>query len=111
MNTPQALGTHLAQAPAPRLFLALWGGMAVVDLARAGQAPAIVQVGLLTALAAVCAVGQGTTASLAAAAVVWLVMVGFVVNRAGELALTGPADVVRLAIVSAVALAASAVTR
>jgi hypothetical protein len=103
------LRTHLTHTPGPRLFLALWGGLAVVDVARAGQAPLSVQVALLVGLAAACSVGQRVGTAVAVAGVVWLVTVGFVVNTDGQLTLTGPADGLRLAVLSLAALIASAV--
>ena len=58
--------------------------MAVVDVARAGQAPATLQVALLTLLAGVSSLGQRVYTALAVAGVVWLVVLGFVVNACGE---------------------------
>jgi hypothetical protein len=105
------LRTHLPQSPGPRLFLALWGGLAVVDVARAGQAPPTLQAALLVGLAAACSLGQRVGTALAVAGIVWLVTVGFVVNTTGQLTVSGPADGLRLALLSLAALAASAVPR
>jgi len=105
------LRSHLIQAPSPRLFVALWGGMAVVDLARAGQASPTLQVALLAALAGLCSLHQRIPTALAVAGVVWLVALGFVVNTSGELILTGSGDAVRGAVITAVALAVTAVRR
>lgn len=105
------LRSHLHWTPSPRLFLALWGGMAVVDVARAGQAPATLQVALLTLLAGVSSLGQRVYTALAVAGVVWLVVLGFVVNACGELVVTGVADAIRLVVVVAAALAGTAVAR
>ena len=103
------LRSHLTHEASPRLFVALWGGLAVVDLSRAGQAPPTVQVLLLTTLAGVCSVGQRVGAALAVAGIVWLVTLGFVVNTMGALLITGPDDGLRLALVVLVALAATMV--
>ena len=107
VTTSRDLPSHLVHAAAPRLFLALWGGLAVVDVARVGQAPASLQVGLLAALAGVCSIGQRIGPALAVAGTVWLVALGFVVNTSGVLALTGPADGLRLALLVTTALAAT----
>ena len=101
------LRTHLTYDASPRLFVALWGGLAVVDVSRAGQAPPTVQVLLLTTLAGVCSVGQRVGAALAVAGIVWLVTLGFVVNTMGVLAVTGTADARRLALLVLVALGAT----
>ena len=111
MISNHPLHTHLASAPGPRLFVALWGGLAVVDVSRAGQLPASVQIAALTALAAACAVGQCGPTAAAVAAVSWLVVLGFVVNRWGELALRGPGDLMVLGVILATSLGISAATR
>jgi hypothetical protein len=102
------LRTHLTHTPGPRLFVALWGGLAVVDVSRAGQAPLTVQVALLVGLAAACSVGQRVGTAVAVAGIVWLVTVGFVVNTDGQLAPTGAADGLRLAVLFLAAVIASA---
>jgi hypothetical protein len=38
MTSPD-LRTQPIHTPGPRVFVALWGALAVVDVARAGQAP------------------------------------------------------------------------
>lgn len=103
--TPPDLRTHLSHAPATRVFLAFWGGLAVVDVARAGQAPPPLQVALLAALAGACSVGQRALSAVAVAGIVWLIVLGFVVNVTGELAVTGPGDGWRLALLVVSALA------
>jgi hypothetical protein len=103
--TPPDLRTHLSHAPATRVFLAFWGGLAVVDVARAGQAPPGVQVAVLAALAGACSVGQRAVSAVAVAGVVWLIVLGFVVHLTGELAITGPGDGWRLALLVVSALA------
>src|SRR3954447_14307914 len=88
------LRDYLADASSTRLFVTLWGGMATVDVARAGAAPAVLQAGLLAGLAAACALGQPVRSALAVAAVAWLVTQGFVVHDAGSLSPFGPLDLV-----------------
>ena len=104
MTSPD-LRVHLEHAPAGRFFLAFWGGLAVVDVARAGQAPPTVQVALLATLAGVCSVGQRVAAALAVAGIIWLVVLGFVVNTSGELVITGPSDGWRLLLLVVTVLA------
>ena len=107
----ETLHLHAHVAPPYRLFLALWGGLAVVDVARSAQAPTILQLGLLLVLAAGLCVRQGKVAALAVAGIVWLVATGFVVNTWGELHLTGAADAGRLMVLVLVALTATEVSR
>lgn len=111
MSTPVDLRTHMVTAPPVRLFVALWGGLAVVDLARASGASTGVQIALLATLAALCSLGQPRRTALALGAVTWLVATGFVMNQFGELHLTGIGDLVRLALLAAVALFAGEVRR
>ncbi len=111
MPTTSLLRAHLVHEPSPRLFLSLWGGMAVVDVARGWQAPTPVQVGLLALLAAACSIGQRLPAALAVGAISWLVTVGFVLNTAGELSITGARDVLLLGVIATAALAGTAVGR
>jgi hypothetical protein len=111
MSQPLHLRAHVASAPSYRLFGALWGGLAVVDVARSAQASSSLQLGLLVVLAAGLCLGQGKVAALAVAGIVWLVATGFVINSWGELHLTGAADAGRLLAVALVALAATEVAR
>ena len=111
MTTHQPLTEHLSHEPGPRLLVALWGGLAVVDVSRAGHLSSAVQVALLATLAALCAVGQGSGTALAVAGIVWLVLLGFVTNRFGELVPTGAADLGRLVLLVAVALTAARAVR
>jgi hypothetical protein len=107
--TSPDLRTHLSHAPAARLFLAFWGGLAVVDVARAAQAQPTLQVFLLAAFAGACSVGQRVGPALAVSGIVWLVALGFVVNTMGVLAIAGPADGLRLALIVVSALAGASV--
>ena len=93
--------------PGTRLFLALWGGMAVVVLTR----PLPDQVLALAALVVVAAHHQTMPVAVAAAAVVALVDNGFVVNSGGTLAWGSTTDVARsvaLVVVGAVTAAVHA---
>jgi hypothetical protein len=70
-------------SPAGRLFITLWGGLLVVDVAR--PAGALVAGALVVALVACCGVGQSLLASTGIAATGWLVINGFVQHQYGEL--------------------------
>lgn len=111
MNQHPDLRARIAADPPYRLFAALWGGLALVDMGRAAHAPAPVQVALLVVLAAACCVDQGVGTALAVAVTVWLVVTGFVVNTDGHLRLGGPGDLLRLVVLGLAALAARGVRR
>jgi hypothetical protein len=71
------------RSPAGRLFVALWGGLAIVDMARPGGA--LLAGTLVIALAAACGAGQSWPAATSIATTGWLVVNGFVEHRYGEL--------------------------
>ena len=72
------------------MFIALWGGLALVDVA--GRAVDGLVAGLLVvALVAACDVHQPPLAAASIAATGWLVINGFVLHRYGELGF-GPAS-------------------
>jgi hypothetical protein len=66
-----------------RLFVALWGGLVVVDVSR--PAGALVTGGLIVGLVACCGIGQSITAATAIAGTGWLVINGFVQHQYGQL--------------------------
>ena len=107
MKHPPDFAGYLVTAPPYRLFVVFWGGLAVVDVARAADAPDSTQIGLLAVLVAACCLGQGRGTTLAVAGVGWLVVTGFVVNDYGELTFTDPADAARLVLLGLVGLVAS----
>ena len=90
------------RSPGGRLFIALWGGLAVVDLTRptsrwlAGV--------LIVVLVACCGIGQSIPAACAIAGTGWLVINGFVQHQYGELGF-GRTSWWTLAVVLAVVLA------
>jgi hypothetical protein len=67
-----------------RLFVALWGGLAVVDLTRPGAGEVVSGIAVV-ALVGLCGIGQSPAAAAAIAATGWLVINGFVQHRYGEL--------------------------
>ncbi|MBB6627773.1 hypothetical protein H5V45_10615 [Nocardioides sp. KIGAM211] len=105
------LRTQVLTAPPYRLFVALWGGLAAVDVGRAAHASPTVQVALLALLVGACSVGQRPLPALTVAGVAWLVATGFVAHDDGRLALSGSADAVRLTVLAGVALLATEVRR
>jgi hypothetical protein len=66
-----------------RLFVTLWGSLALVDLAR--PAGGLMAGGLVVGLVAVCGVGLSVLAASAVSGTGWLVLNGFVLHRYGEL--------------------------
>lgn len=95
------------RSPAGRLFIALWGGLAIVDLSRPGGA--LLAGSLVFALVAACATGQSWLAAGAIAGTGWLVVNGFVEHRYGELGF-GPTSWFLLAVVLIVTLTVAART-
>lgn len=89
--------------PGARLFLALWGGLAVVVLTR----PLPDQLLALALLVCLAAHHQSVPVALGAAGIVALVDNGFVVNQDGVLAWAGPGDLLRTALLVLVGLAVS----
>jgi hypothetical protein len=67
-----------------RLFVTLWGGLAVVDLVRPAGGGFLAG-GLVVGLVALCGVGLSVVAAAAVAGTGWLVLNGFVIHRYGEL--------------------------
>jgi hypothetical protein len=66
-----------------RLFVALWGGLLVVDVSR--PAGNLLTSGLVVVLVACCGIGQSVGAATAIAGTGWLVINGFVEHEYGEL--------------------------
>jgi K+-sensing histidine kinase KdpD len=98
---PQALRTQLRTSTAGRFLATYWGSVLVVDLTRPlGQAVCLVA---LVGLVAACSVHQHVAVAIALGLVAWLFVTGFVVNPLGLLAVHGPADAVRLALLTTVA--------
>jgi hypothetical protein len=88
-----------------RLFVALWGGLALVDLLRptAGTFAS----GVIVAVLVVgCGIGQPRAAALAIAGTGWLVINGFVLHRYGVLGL-GPSSWWPLGVLLVLVLAVS----
>jgi hypothetical protein len=101
----------LSGLPSTRPFLALWGGLAVVDLGRVAGTTFTWQFAAVTLLALACSVGVARAEAVCVAGICWLVVNGFVVHDLGQLGFSGSGDVVRAVILLAAALAAGTVHR
>jgi hypothetical protein len=94
-----------------RVGLVLWGGLAVVDLARLTGVPSYGALGAVALLVAAASVGMRTPTALVAALVGWSVVNGFVVHRLGVLGFDGAPDVGRLGLLAGLALTATRARR
>src|SRR4051794_1276197 len=103
-SLPRTVGRSLAG----RLFLALWGGLALVDLSRPSGSH-VLAIALVLLLVACCGVGQPLAGAAAIAATGWLVVDGFVQHEYGELGF-GNASWAVLAVMVAATLAVSSRT-
>jgi hypothetical protein len=99
------LREHLRESSSYRILWVLWGGLAVIDVGRFLGASAPVLVSAVAVWIAGCCVHADAWTALAAAAVAWLLVDGFVVNELGTLRLVGPADAFRAAVLLAAAFA------
>ena len=79
----RALLRATAHTAAGRLFIALWGGLALVDLGRPAGRP--LSGVLVLVLVGCCGIGQTLPAAAAIAGTGWLVLNGFVLHEYGEL--------------------------
>ena len=89
----------------------LWGGLALVDAGTLAHAPAYAELGAVCLLVVVASIGIGIPAALGVALVGWLVVDGFVVHSLGVLGFDGAPDAARLALLVALAAAATRVRR
>lgn len=105
------LRSHVQHLPASRVFVALWGGLLVVDLARTTGLGVAGQVTALVVLAAAAAIGTDTGTALAVAGTAWLVVTGFVINQFGVLDWSGPGDLGRLGVLTFASLTGAGVGR
>jgi hypothetical protein len=78
-----ALLRATGQSLGGRLFVALWGGLLVVDLTR--PAGGLLTGALIVVLVACCGVGQSLLGAACVAATGWLVINGFVQHQYGQL--------------------------
>lgn len=87
-----------------RMFFALWGGLALIDVTR--PAGALVAGTAVVVLVAGCGFGQQPLSAAVVAAIGWLLINGFVQHRYGELGF-GSASWAVLALVLVVGLVVS----
>lgn len=90
-----------------RLAVALWGGLAVLDLARLLDAAPLVQVVLIAVLVAGCSRGVRRATALCVAGIGWLLVNGFVMHQFGQFAFVGLGDLGSALLLVTVALAAA----
>jgi hypothetical protein len=110
MATHQSVSAVVLHGLGGRMFLALWGGLALVLLGRAVGLGAWLSTGVVIALTGACSLGLRALASVVVAVTGWLVVDGFVEHRYGELGLDLRLVLVLAATIS-LALTVSTITR
>jgi hypothetical protein len=102
---------RLTDLQAMRPLIALWGGLAVIDVSRLAGLPPSMQVVAIGALVAACSYGGRRLLALGVAVIGWLLLNGFVVHASGQLGFAGIGDVLRAVVLLVVALVATEVRR
>jgi hypothetical protein len=102
---------QLLDLQSTRLGIALWGGLALLDLGRSVGAAPLVQVAAVTALVGICSRGVDRVVAACVAGIGWLLLNGFVVHAWGQLGFVGTGDVVRAALVLGAALGVNELAR
>jgi len=105
-DLPTSLAGHLLTVTSARVFIVLWGGLVVVDLAQALAAPTAVIGVLLVVLTGLCSLRLARPRTIGGALVAWLVLNGFVEGSLGQLGWHGWTDVWWLLALVVVALVA-----
>ena len=95
------------QMGAVRIGLVFWGGLLLLDVGHATHLPPYAGLGAVGLLVTASAIGMRTTTALGCAAVGWLLVDGFVEHQYGVLGFDAGTDVVRLALLTALALLAT----
>jgi hypothetical protein len=108
---PRVSGIPWAELAGVRVGIVLWGGLAVVDLARIAGVSSYAAGAAVVLLVAAASVGAATRTGLGAAGTGWLLVDGFVEHRAGVLGWDGRHDLVLLAVLTVVALLATRARR
>jgi hypothetical protein len=106
-----ATDLHLHEVNGVRLFVALWGGLALLDLARLVGAAPLVQLGAISLLVAGCSLRVTRAVAVSVALIGWLLLNGFVVHRYGQLGFVGVGDLVRALLLLGVALTVAGLRR
>jgi hypothetical protein len=94
-----------------RVGIVLWGGLAVLDLARLAAAPSYAELAALAILVSAASIGTRTRTGLCSALTGWLLSDGFVTHRFGTLGFDGLHDLAVLALLTGLALVATRVRR
>jgi hypothetical protein len=94
-----------------RVAIVLWGGLAVLDIARVAAAPSYAGLGALAIVVTLASIGTRTTTALCSAVTGWLLADGFVEHRYGALGFDARHDVALLALLAALALVATRTRR
>ena len=110
MATHESVATVVLQGVGGRLFVALWGGLAVVLTSRAVGLTPSQSTAAVVALVGACSLGLRAAAAVAVAVTGWLVVDGFVMHRYGQLGFDGQLLLVLVAAIS-LALTVSTITR
>jgi hypothetical protein len=92
---------------ASRPFVALWGGLLVVDAVRVLPDRLLPALGAMALLVAVCSWHQGPAVAGGVALTGWALVTGFVVNAGGLLTVSGFDDVARALLLLGCAAAGS----
>ena len=100
------LAAYLVTVTSARLFVVLWGGLVVADIADAVGAGPLVTGILLTGLTAACSLRLPRIRTIGGALVGWLVFLGFADGALGQLRWDGWPDAGWLAAFLVVALVA-----
>jgi hypothetical protein len=103
-HPPVTARLHLSDLRATRPLIALWGGLAALDIGRVAGAPPLPQVAAITLLVAGCSYGAGRLVAACVAGIGWLLLNGFVAHQLGQLGFVGPGDGVRAVLLLGVAL-------
>ncbi|HEX3930201.1 MAG TPA: hypothetical protein VHW64_05825 [Nocardioides sp.] len=108
---PPVSGIPWAELAGVRVGIVLWGGLAVLDLARIAAVSSYAAGAVMVLLVTAASVGAATRAGLGAAGTGWLLIDGFVEHRAGVLGWDGRHDLALLVGMTALALLATRARR
>lgn len=105
VHLPAATRVPWSDLAGLRVGVVLWGGLALLDLARLTGAPSYAELGAVAVLVAVASIGASPGTRVGCALVGWLLVDGFVEHRYGVLGF-GPADPAVIALLLGLALRA-----
>jgi hypothetical protein len=93
-----------------RVGVVLWGGLAILDVARIAAAPSYVELGAVVLLVTAASIGMRPATGLVSAVVGWSLVDGFVEHRYGILGFDFWRDLGVLALLISLALVATRAT-